>query len=172
MLPLKLLTFAVLAVTAGGCTTDTEVRGVQLRRVDSQHVAVHRLNGAEAIVSAAGEISIDGKSLALSAAQKDLAITYFGQANAVRDDGFATGMAGASTAMTAISSVVSGLANGEPDKIGSEIDAKASKIQVHVDKLCRDLRELATTQNELAASLPEFKPFAMIGDRDVRSCHG
>jgi hypothetical protein len=170
---MKTLCLSAMLVSAAGCAveTDSTVAGVRLRRIDDQHLAAQRLNGPEAIFSATGEISVAGKNLTLAPAQKDLAIRYFTNANAVRDDGFATGMAGARTAMTAISSVFSGLANGEPDKIGPAVDAKAAKIQVQVDKLCRDLRELAATQDALAASLPEFKPYALIGTKDKDDCH-
>ena len=90
---------------------------------------------------------------------------------AMRDDGFATGMAGATTALTAISSVVTGLASGEPDKIGQAVEAKAAKVEAQVEKLCRDMGELAATQNALAASLPDFKPYALIETQEVNECH-
>lgn len=163
---------AALTFSATGCTveTDSDISDAHLRRVDAQHVAVSRHNGPEAVVSAGGEISIAGRAVALDPAQKDIAVRYFANANAVRDDGFATGMAGASTALTAISSVVTGLASGEPDKIGTAVDAKAAKVQAQAEKLCRDLGELAATQNALAASVPEFKPYALIQTQEVNEC--
>lgn len=167
----KLYCLAALAISANGCTeTSSEIGSARLRMVDSQHVGVRGHEGLEAVISAAGEISVAGRNLTLNPAQKDLAARYFTSALAVQDDGFATGMAGASTALTALSSVVSGLASGEPDKIGPAVEAKAAKIQSHVDKLCRDLHELTTTQDALAASLPEFKPYAKIGGEDVENC--
>lgn len=173
MIRQKILYLAVLASGAAGCT-ESEIGSARLYRVDSTHVAVRRHNGPEAIFSATGEVSLDGKKLTLNPAQKDLAIRYFSNAGTVEDDGFATGMAGASTALTALSSVVSNLANGEPDKIGPAVEAKAAKVEEHAAKLCRDLRELAATQDALAVSLPEFKPYALIEERDASRCeyHG
>ena len=165
---------AALTFSVNGCTveTDSDISDTHLRRLDAQHVAVGRHNGPEAVVSANGEISIDGKTVSLNQAQKDLATRYFAGAKMLRDDGFATGMAGASTALTAISSIVTGLASGEPDKIGPAVEAKAAKVEAQAEKLCRDLGELAATQNELAASLPEFKPYALIHTQEVNECHG
>ena len=170
---MKTFCLAALTISANACSTDSEIGAVQLRPVDARHLAVHRRNGPEAIVSDAGEISVNGKQVILDGAQKNLAIGYFTLAKAVRDDGFATGMAGASTALTAISSVVSGLASGEPDKIGQDVEVKAAKVEAQAEKLCRDLRELAATQDALAAALPEFKPYALIGEKEVGDCgHG
>ena len=170
----KVICLAALMMAAAGCAAQSDEQAfVHLTPVDAQHFAVHRHGGPDAVVSAAGELAIAGKTVALNAGQKELVTRYFSNASAVRDDGFATGMAGASTALTAIGSVVSNLANGEPDKIGPEVDAKAAKIEEHVEKLCRDLRELATTQDALAASLPDFKPYALIVEKEVDDCrHG
>ena len=145
---------------------------VHITPLNSRQLAVHRHNGPDAIVSATGELNIDGKTVSLNQAQKDLATRYFAGAKMLRDDGFATGMAGASTALTAISSIVTGLASGEPDKIGPAVEAKAAKVEAQAEKLCRDLGELAATQNALAASLPEFKPYALIHTQEVNECHG
>jgi len=170
---IKMICLAALASSATGCTVDTnsDTSLARLRRVDAQHVAVRGREGPEAIVSAAGEISIDGKRLPLDQPQKDLAARYFATTTLLREDGFATGMAGASTAMTAITSVFSGLASGEPDKIGAAVEAKAAKLEASAEKVCEDLRELATTQNALAAALPEFKAYALITAKDVDKCH-
>ena len=170
---LKLICFAtVMTFGAAGCVeTNSDVGSAHLRRVDSQHVAVRRHDGPEAVISATGELSIAGNSVALEQPQKDIAVRYFANAGALREDGFATGMAGASTALTALSSVVSGLANGEPDKIGPAVEAKAAKVEANVEKLCRDLHELAATQDALAASVSEFRPYALIGAKELGNCH-
>lgn len=174
MINRKTICVAALMLTSAGCASESDEQSfTHLTPVDAQHFAVHRHNGPDAVISASGDLTIAGKAISLSGPQKELAVRYFAGASAVRDDGLATGMAGAATAVTALSSVVSGLANGEPDKIGPEIDAKAAKIEQHVEKLCRDLHDLATTQDALAASLPDFKPYALIMEKDVNSCqHG
>jgi hypothetical protein len=172
MINRKMTCLALLIVTTVGCSAASDEQSfTHLTPVDAQHFAVHQHVGPDAVVSVTGELAIGGKALALSANQKNLVARYFAYASAVRDDGLATGLAGASTALTALSSVASGLANGEPDKIGPAVDAKAAKIEEHVEKLCRDLRELATTQDALAASLPDFKPYALIVEKEVDDCH-
>jgi len=168
----KPLCLGALMLASSACSADSESDSfVQLTPLNSRQLAVRRHNSPDAIVSVTGELTIDGKTVALNQAQKDLATRYFAGAKTLRDDGFATGMAGASTALTAISAVVSGLASGEPDKIGDAVEAKAAQVEVQAQKLCRDQGELAATQNALAASVPEFKPYALIQTQDVNECH-
>jgi hypothetical protein len=169
---MNLLCLPALILAATGCSASSNDDSfTHLTRVDAQHIAVHRRSGPDAVVSSSGELSIDGKSVTLSPTQKDLVARYFASAYALREDGFATGMAGASTALTALSSVFNGLASGEPDKIGSDVEAKAAQLQTKVEKLCNDLGVLATTQNSLADSLAEFKPYATIDQKEVTECH-
>jgi hypothetical protein len=171
MIRFKMLGLAALAIAASACSTESESDSfTHLTALNSRQLAVHRHNGPDAIVSVTGELSIDGKSVDLSPAQKELTTRYFAGAKTLRDDGFATGMAGASTALTAISSVVTGLASGEPDKIGAAVEAKAAKVEAQVEKVCRDLGELAATQDALVAAVPEFKPYALIRDSEVDEC--
>jgi len=173
MINFKMLGLVALIISATACSTESDVDSFTLLTpLNSRQLAVHRHNGPDAIVSVTGELSIDGKAVDLNQAQKELATRYFAGARTLRDDGFATGMAGASTALTAISSVVTGLASGEPDKIGPAVEAKAAKVEAQAQNLCRDLGELATTQNALAAAVPEFKPYALISDKETRDCRG
>jgi len=165
---------AALAVSTIGCGNnnfDTNATFQHLTVLNDQQVAVHRHDGPDAIVSSNGDLSINGKNLIRDQQQKDLAVRYFSGATALRRDGFATGMAGASTAMTALSSVASNLASGNPDNIGRDVEAKAANIKVLAQKVCSDLRELASTQNALAALLPDFQPYALIDTKTVAECH-
>jgi hypothetical protein len=174
MINFKILVLAGLVVTATACTAETDTNSfTHLTPLNNRQIAVHRHNGPDAVVSVNGELTIDGKPVALNQAQKELVTRYFAGARTLRDDGLATGLAGASTALTAISSVVTGLASGEPDKIGDAVEAKAAKVEAQAENLCRDLSKLAETQDALAASLPEFKPYALIEEKEINDCrHG
>jgi hypothetical protein len=165
-------TFGLVALvfTIAGCSNEVNGSFTHLNQINKTQFAVHRHDGPDAIVSKTGELSIAGASVNLDAAQKALVIRYFADAIALRDDGFATGMAGASTAITALSSVVSGLASGEPDKIGTDVEAKAAQVEAKAMKVCGDLHDLAATQNALSASLPDFRPYALISDKEVDEC--
>jgi hypothetical protein len=174
MINFRTLGLSAILISATACSSESDSNSfTHLTPLNSQQIAVHRHNGPDAVVSASGELTISGKAVALNQAQKELVSRYFAGARTLRDDGLATGLAGASTAITALTSVVTGLANGEPDKIGDAVEAKAAKVEAQAENLCRDLGKLAATQDALAASLPEFKPYALIEEKEIDDCrHG
>lgn len=133
-------------------------------------IAVHARGAADADVTAAGDLSIGGKAVALTPAQRGLLKRYYAQVMAVRDDGIATGKAGAAMAGHAIGSVASGLAHGDPDSIGPAIDARAKQVEAKALAVCNDVAAVQTQQNALALALPAFKPYARIDGHDATEC--
>jgi hypothetical protein len=168
----KTVCLLALALASVGCSAESDKHSsfTHLTLVDAQHFAVHRHDGPDAIVSSAGELSIAGKAMSLNSSQKELVVRYFSGATALRQDALATGMAGASTAATALSSVVTGLASGKPETIGPAINDKAAKVEASADKVCRDVRDLAAAQDALAASVADFKPYALISEKQTTEC--
>ena len=67
--------------------------------------------------------------------------------------------------------MVSGLASGKPDRIGSEVEAQAAKVEAAAMSLCRDLSVIQTEQTAIADQLAEFRPYAVIDARTVTDCH-
>ena len=132
-------------------------------------IAVHARNAPDAIVNPAGDLSIDGKAVALTPDQRDLLKQYYAQVMAVRDDGIATGKAGAAMAGHAMGSVASGLAHGNPDSIGPAIEARAKEIKAKAMAVCNDVAALQAKQDAIANALPVFKPYALI-DGKVSDC--
>ena len=133
-------------------------------------VAVHAPGRADADISATGDLSIAGTSIAVTPAQRELLQRYYTTALALRDHGIATGNAGIATAGKAISSVATGLASGNPDQIASEVDASAAKVEAQANLVCSDLAILQSTQQTLAAQLPAFQPYALIKDHEAADC--
>lgn len=166
--PKLLSLLALFAATAACSHSDSEFR--HLNMLDDTHVAIHAPDRSDAILTANGELSIEGKSIPLDATQSQIAARYFASAMALRKDAVKTGAAGASTAATAIASVVEGLASGNPDSIDAKVNASAAKVDAAANKVCADLQALAKAQDDLAAALPPFKPYATIAAREVNDC--
>lgn len=135
-------------------------------------IAVHAPGRADANITAAGDLSIADKSVPVTPAQRDLLKHYYGDAMAMRDHGLATGKAGIDTANTALRSVASGLASGNTDKIDSEVNASAAKVEAQANLICNDLADLRSTQETLAGQLPAFQPYALIKANEADDCHG
>jgi len=82
----KTIFLVALTLALVGCSIEPDSHSTftHLTLIDSQHFAVHRHNGSDAIVSIAGELSIAGKAVTLSSAQKELVARYFNSASALR----------------------------------------------------------------------------------------
>jgi hypothetical protein len=168
---MKILCVAILAIVAAGCEGgrgDSEFRHLSV--LDDTHVAVHAPGLADAVVGASGSLNIAGTPVIADAAQAQIAVRYFTSAVALRNDALKTGAEGASTAATALASVAVGLASGNPDSIDAKVNASAAKVEAAANKVCVDLQELTKAQNDLAAALPQFKPYATIGVGEVNDC--
>ncbi len=138
--------------------------------LDNTHLAVHAHGAADAIVSADGDLSIAGNNIVVTPSERDLLKGYFASIIALRADAIDTGKAGANTAATAIGSVVAGIASGNADKIGDNVDAQAAKVDAAASMVCTDLANIRTAQSAIADQLAAFKPYALIDASQVQDC--
>jgi hypothetical protein len=163
---------AIVAFLAGcnGGITISDGSGMQSIRIRDGGIAIHRTGAPEADITVAGDLSIDGKPVALSPNQRDLLKQYYTQVLLIRADGIATGKAGASMAGHAVGSVVSGLVHGDPDSIGPAIDAHAKTVEAKAMVICTDMVALEAKQVAIANALPVFKPYASIDTRKKTDC--
>ncbi len=138
--------------------------------IDNGAVAVHAAGAADAIVDPAGNLSIGGKSVDTTAAQRTLLAHYHAQVFTLRNEGIALGRAGIKTAGTAVASVVEGLASGDPNTIGDKVEAQAKQVEAHVGNLCDTLRDLRSTQELIVRQLPAFQTYATINADEVDHC--
>jgi len=169
----KIFPATALAALLAGCNggiTISDDSGMQSIRVHDGSIAIHRSGAPEADVTMAGDLSIDGKPVALAPNQRDLLKQFYAQVMLVRADGIATGKAGASMAGHAIGAVASGLAHGDPDSIGPAIDARAKTVEAKAMAICNDMVALKARQDAIAAALPAFKPYASIKGNNKTDC--
>ena len=133
-------------------------------------VAVHNAGATDAIVDAVGTLTIGGKTVDTTAAQRSLLAHYHAGVFTLRSEGIALGRAGIKTAGTAVTSVVEGLASGDPNTIGDKVEAQAKQIESHVGNLCDTLRDLRSTQEAIAGQVQAFQPYATITADEVDHC--
>lgn len=164
----------LLALVLAGCDRSTVQvdgnSGMQRITVQSDRVGIKATDGSTAWIDATGAMTIDGKAVALNPSQRVLATNYFVTATGIRSDGVAVGKAGAAVAGKAVSSVVQGLASGNPDEIGQKIEAEAMKMEGKAMLLCRRVGQLQATQDALATALPAFAPYATISKVHADDC--
>lgn len=168
-----LICAVLLAVALAGCKPTVQVNGnsvLQHITIKADRVGASAPDGTTAWIDATGALTIDGKNVDLNAEQRVLTTSYYTTATGIRSDGVAVGKAGAAVAGKAVSSVIQGLAGGNPDEIGPKIEAEAKNVEAKAMLLCSRVGELQATQDALAAALPAFAPYATISDVTAADC--
>lgn len=160
-----------LAVLVAGCTPGTHVSTDKGNVSSNGKVITLRANGQpDAKISADGELTIDGKAVAMNDTQRALLQTYLKEMNAMTADGIAIGKQGAALAGTAVSEAIKGAIKGDGDQIDAKVEAEAKKIEQQAMQLCKRLVTIKASQDALAEQLPAFKPYATIDASDVDDC--
>jgi hypothetical protein len=140
-------------------------------RLNNDQVVLRVDGSPDATISANGDLQIDQQAVNINDAQRQLLKSYYQSAFAIRTDGIATGKAGAAVGAQAIKSVAARLANGDPDNIQQDVDAKTKLVKEAAQKICQDISGIQTAQNQLTPQLPAFKPYgSIIGGSDAKDC--
>ena len=100
-----------------------------------------------------------------------LLVKYRQQLEKIARDGVAIGMQGVDLAGKAVSTALSGIVSGNSAETNARIESEAGKIKTSARQLCADLPALLSTQQELAAALPEIRPYAKMTADDSKDCH-
>ncbi|WP_426702863.1 DUF2884 family protein [Rhodanobacter sp. Col0626] len=132
--------------------------------LSSDEVTLHGADAPEAKINAGGDLHIGGNSVAINAAQREQLQHYYLNAIAVREHGIATGKAGTAVAGAALKDAASGVASGDAHKVSEQVSAKAKLVKLAALKICHDMAGIKSAQDNLAAQLPAFKPYAGILD--------
>ena len=112
-----------------------------------------------------GDLLIDGKPITVTAEQRKLLVRHRELLANIAISGVEIGMHGVSLAKKAVGESIKGIFNGDTDQV-------EKKIEVSANLLCEQLPLLLESQQTLAESLPEFKPYATMTKADIDDCHG
>ena len=148
------------SVSTGGGKISANGENVTLR--------VDGLPNAE--ITATGDLKIGGKAIVVNASQRALLQSYHQEMNAMTADGIAIGKQGAALAGKAVTEAIKGAINGNTDDVESKVEAEAKKIEQQAMQLCKRLVTVKASQDALAVSIPEFKPYATLDQSDVSDC--
>ena len=167
----SLTTITLMVASVSGCSgSDSVFHGISI--IDSAHVAVHAHAVPDARVNAGGTLEIGGKAVALTPSQQRLTRDYFASVMALHADAIATGKAGLQTAHQVLGSLAAAMSSGNTRGLDRAIDAKTAAVDRSANRVCRDLSAIRKTQDAIAASLPAFRPYALIRERNVSKCSG
>jgi Protein of unknown function (DUF2884) len=140
------------------------------KELATENINLSATGHPDAEITPAGELLIAGKTVAVSAEQRALLLEYRKQVNLVAEAGIGVGLEGADLAGKAVTEALKGIFTGKPDQVEQRIEAEAEGMKASVQKLCDRLPALKVAQDKLAASLPEFKPYAEMDQSDIDEC--
>lgn len=150
-------------------TKDIDINSVH---IDSDH-AHHRdtSNLPKAVITPQGELVIAGKTITATPEQHTMLVDYRQHIIHIAEAGMDIGASGASIGTTAAKEAILGALTGANDKeIEARIKPQTDQIKLAAVKLCQRMPDLLTSQQKLAASMPEFRPYATMTQKDVDDC--
>ncbi len=179
--PLTLLAAALLAA-CGGTSAESKDEFASLADRASSEIREElatenlKLDGGHANLPPAeltpqGDLVIDGKTVALDAKQRELALAYRGHLAQVAESGARVGIDGAKLAGKALTEVARAMVSGEDRDAEARIEADAAAVRASARALCEHLPALHAAQQELAAAVPEFVPYATMDEKNYDDCH-
>ena len=124
-----------------------------------------------AVITPQGDLVIADRKIDVTPAEHIMLVDYRQQIIDIADAGMAIGERGADLGINAARQAIAGALAGKSDaQINAAIEPQAEQIKAAALQLCRRLPDLLTSQQQLAAALPAFKPYATMTQKDVDDC--
>lgn len=127
-------------------------------------------DGAKVELTPSGDLLINGASIPLNDSQRAITLRYRTQMIGIAEAGIDIGVQGANLGAKAAGEAIKGIFSGNSEQIEARINAEADKIKASAAKICDQLPALMATQQQLAAAVPEFKPYAKMDQSDIDDC--
>jgi hypothetical protein len=124
-----------------------------------------------ASLSPKGDLVIDGKTVTLTAAQRERLLDYRSQLAGVAEAGADVGIQGAAIATAAMKEAAKAALSGDSASIESRMKTQTDAIKVAAQALCDRLPALLESQRAAAEAVPEFKPYANMDEKDILECN-
>lgn len=139
---------------------------------DDKREAKERRNRPKGEITPQGDLLVDGKAVAVDAAQRRQLLDYRAQVIRIAKTGID---AGEHAAMVAIEltdvSMFHLIVGGLTGSLERRVEASVKRdIEPAVLQICHRLPQLRDSQQALAASVPEFRPYATLDSDDVEDC--
>lgn len=150
-------------------TKDIDIDGVRIGHGDEHDHSRDTL--PKAAITPQGDLLIAGKKVNATPAQHALLMGYRQQLVGIAEAGMDIGERGADLGMDAAKQAVLGALTGKTDKeIEASIKPQTDKIEAAALALCKRMPTLMAAQQQLAAALPAFKPYATMTQKDIDDC--
>ena len=139
---------------------------------ESRHAAAKRKTLPNGEITPRGDLLVDGKATAIDAQQRRLLLDYRAQVIDLARTGIDAGEQAAMLAIDATDvSLLSLIVGGLTGSLERRVEATVKEsIKPMVLQICRQLPQLRQSQQALAVSVPDFRPYATLEADDVEDC--
>jgi hypothetical protein len=158
----RILTIAgttLIAATLTACAPGINATGNHIT-FDGSGMLISANGQPAAHISSDGELRIGARAIAVTPAQRTLLQHYYGEAQDVMRDGETVGKAGAQLGAHAVGNAIAGIFSGKSDQAEKTLDAQSKRVEQAAGMLCGHVKQLDAIQQEIAASIPAFAPYA------------
>ena len=125
---------------------------------------------SKAEITPQGDFLLDGKPVATTPEQRRMLQGYRQQVITIAEIGMSLGVQGADLAGKAMSEAISGALQGDSEAADKRIEAQGALLEANAKQICRQLPAMRESQQQLAASLPQFKPYATMTQENIDDC--
>ena len=168
---------AVLAALAAGADVrmdafgHTESDGIDIVMRGDDVVIIAR-DDSEARITPAGDLSIRGQRLAVTDEQRRLLRQYSRGIVEIEHKGMEIGRQAVAMVGGMVGTLVTDLLEDDGDKkLDTDMNRKAEPLDKAALEICNDVKAQKTLQDEIAAEIPAFKPYAVIHKDTDEDCH-
>lgn len=165
------LLLPLLALVLAACQPVDGSLDAAGKLIAGEDITLESDGAGKARITPAGELIIDGDAIELTDGQRQLLLAYRSRIESISAQGVEIGKQGAAFGMNAAKQALTGVFSGKGDEITEKIGAQADDLKQEALKICDSLVALKSAQEELAAALPEFAPYAGLDQAGIDGCH-
>jgi len=161
---LKPLAAAALVCAVTACDVPDTIMENGAITLKGDAVTLHLISAPRAVIHADGNFVVNGKSIAITPAERALLVRYYQSVHAVYETGVAMGKAGLDMAAKAVTAT----ASSSTDKATTDVSGRVASLS---QDICKDTAAIKAVQDQLAAQLDAFRPYAsIVGASDLDDC--
>lgn len=139
---------------------------------DHEREPAKRKSQPKGEITPMGDLLVDGKAIDVDATQRRQLLDYRTQVIGIAKTGIDAGEHAALLAIDLTNvSMFRLIVGGMTGSLERRVEASVKRdIEPAVLQICRQLPQLRDSQQALAASVPQFRPYATLDDDDVEDC--